>query len=185
MESVYERGGADFCHAIVHDDVEALAVLNTLFSMHELRVVATDGSFSDKKSVNLTIFLQTKESKLPEKSVVESILARHLNLSSYDYVLVEAQVMAENNDLLLCLALTFQGDDAIGMARETLPALAALEQRMKQIVTKASGLLTKVRVVATSSLGLFAKKSSRVSSQDSQQSPSKEQDNQNSRGPGR
>ena len=158
----YERGGPDFCDAILHpnDDFEALAVLKTLFDTHGLVVLGTDGSFTSKKSVSLTIYLQTKDGQLPDKANVEAVLSRHLELTPLDYVLIEASLMLKGSeDMSACLALIFQGDDAIDLARKTLPALTTIEQRMKRIVMQASGVLSKV-VAATGIGGLFGKKPS-------------------------
>lgn len=178
---VYERGGADFCDAILHpnDEFEALAVLKALFDTHGLKVLGTDGSFTSKKSVSLTIYLQSKAGSVPDKSDVEAILSRHLELTPYDYVLIEASLMAKEDQVVdACLALIFQGDDAIGLARKTLPALSTLEQRMKQIVAQASGVISKI-AAATGIGGLFTKKSA----SNKIQSPS--DDSGYRRGPGR
>ena len=170
-ELVFERGGADFCDALVHD-VETLDVLNTLFQPHGLQIVAVDGAFSSARTVNITVFLQTQAGKLPEKRVVESVLANK-NLHSRDYILIEARLIDKEHDLL-CLALTFQGDEEIRLARQTVPPLVALEQLMRQKVTNASRLLSKVRMMATDvvkAMSLFSQnKSSDATSADDNQS---------------
>ncbi|MCD6055955.1 MAG: hypothetical protein K0R12_917 [Gammaproteobacteria bacterium] len=154
-QSVYERGGADFCDAIIHDEI-VLSALNALFEMHNLKVIAIDGAFSAAKSVNLTIFLQKHTGGIPDKPTIQSQL-KQMGFEASDYVLVEARLIGEKADLF-CLALTFQGKDSIELAKDKLPPLALLEGKMQKIVAHASGMLAKVRVMATGVAGLFSHK---------------------------
>ena len=163
IKTVYERGGADYCQAIIYDQV-LLAELSAVFTRYKLIIIAADGSFSTNKSVNFTLFLQTTNNEQPTKETVVSCLAS-LGLQPYDYVLVEAMLVigeSTNSVQLPCLELIFQGDESMSLAREKLPLIVAVEKQMQHIVANASGLLTKVRVMATDAIramGLFSAKS--------------------------
>lgn len=154
IQPIYERGGADYCEAIIRDDPDLLTKLNAAFACYSLVIIAADGAFSAKKSVNVTVFIQTSQYKQPEKETVVACLAT-MGLQPRNYILVEATLAIADADKaspLPCLALTFQGDDALGLVRAQLPAIATLEKHMQHIVHKSDSLLSKVRIMTTETM---------------------------------